>query len=425
MLAVDESGVSAAGRPHLLGLLAWLRALLTRRLTGAPGRAVDPAADDTGGSGTADTPWCTPLHEADQPAVELLTWISGDGPGPTTWGPVASAVLFPVEPRTYDAAGAVETGDEPVEPEELWAYGPGDLVPDGPDIVTAAQALSAAGGIDPRLLAGLNGGSIDRLASVLSDADGVLHAGAAAPPPGWATATPVPASHWDLVAHPDATAVAAAHLRSAVEGADPAGWTLIAVDAGLTDPGDWNPLAEALGLGPPLPVTLRVPGVEPALVDLGGLTPSPAYVIDIGDAATATSSELAARLAHVVDGIRAARGVDGVILAAHSWAGLVACDWMRAAPAGVLGLVTLGTPFSDPTVDDDAGGARAGRRAGRPGPGRHRARRPGAVRRPVRPRPARVRTAPAGRHRHRLADRLAGGAAGAPGTTDADAGPGG
>ncbi|MGC4831915.1 DUF6603 domain-containing protein [Micromonospora arida] len=355
-IAVDESGVSAAGRPHLLGLLAWLRALLTRRLTGAPGRSVDPAADDTGGSGTADTPWCTPLHEADQPAVELLTWISGDGP-PTTWGPLASAVLFPVESRTYEAAGAVETGDEPVEAEELWAYGSGDTVPDGPDIVTAVQALSAAGGIDPRRLAGLSGGSIDRLASVLSDADGVLHAGAAAPPPGWATATPVPASHWDLVAHPDAAAVAAAHLRSAVEGADPAGWTLIAVDAGLTDPGDWNPLAEALGLGPPLPVTLRVPGVEPALVDLGGLTPSPAYVIDLGDAATATSSELAGRLAHAVDGIRAARGVDRVILAAHSWAGLVACDWVRAAPAGVLGLVTLGTPFSDPTVDDDAGGA--------------------------------------------------------------------
>lgn len=362
-MAGDPTAVDPAGRPRLLGLLSWLRALLARGIRAAPGREPDSPADALGGSGTSVRPWATPLHSPGEAPVELLTWVGGDGP-PAGWAAAGLQLMLPAEEPAPDSDEAdAEDGETDDGETDDGDAGPAPwlatFVPTGAGVEAALGALSVAGGAHPRLLEPLTGGVLDAVADALLESDAVVPAAAAAPlEDGWAGGAAVPASHWGLVAAVATAEQVAAEVAGWTAAVPPTQWALVAVDAGLAAPEDWTAVAAACGLPAPVPLSLRVPGVDPALVDLGALPPAPAYVVDLADDGSATAEELSARLAHALSGIRAARGTTPVVLAGHSWAGLVAYDRVAADRSGILGLACIGTPlYTAPESDSPALGA--------------------------------------------------------------------
>ena len=358
----DPHAVAADGRPHLVRLLDRLPPLLNGR-AGISSHSDDDAPATTG-SGTLAGPWATPVHGPGAPAFEVLSWIDGDGPA-EAWAGSALGLLAPPPPFDPDAGDTGDTGDgdgEPAEGAEAdldeepeAGFQPGDgawpssFAPDGTAIAAAVAALAAVGGPHPLAAEDLHGAALDGLAIALAESDGLVTLYESDPgQPGWEVGAPVSASHWELPSHREAVQQVAAHVRSCT--VDALDWTLVVVDAGLADPGAWELLASSLDLPAPTPASLRVAGVDPALVDLHGLPSSPAYVVDLVDDAT-PMADLVARLRSALTQIRSVRGVDDVVLVAHSWAGLAATTLASESPGGVRGLCVVGTPFVPSACD--------------------------------------------------------------------------
>jgi large repetitive protein len=347
----DPHGVAADGRPHLVRLLDRLPPLLNGR-AGTSSRTDDDSPVTTG-SGTLAVPWSTPLHDPGSPSFEVLSWIDGDGPA-GAWADSGLALLAPPPPFDPDPpeAGEPEAGEPEPDAEDAEAeagFQPGDgawpmsFAPDGEALAAAVAALGAVGGPHPFSAEDLQGPVLDTLAMTLAESDGLVAVWESDPgQPGWEVGPTVPASHWELPSHRDAVQQVAAHVRRCT--ADALDWTLVVVDADLADPGAWEPLAAELGLPPPVPASLRVPGVDPVLVDLHGLPSSPAYVVDLADDG-APMADLVERLRAALTQIRAVRGIDDVVLVAHSWAGVASTTLAAESPGGVRGLCVLGTPF--------------------------------------------------------------------------------
>ncbi len=319
-----------SGGPDVAGSTAAVRCLLEALagMLAAPG--IDGVVQ---GSGAPDDPWQLGVGAAMPGPLALQLWLEPAGP--------PRAVL-------QDTLDALAAG--------------------GLDAPSLLAALLAVRGAAPWLADALHdrdldasGAALAALADTLTDTDGVLPAGLALPMDGdWELGTPVAASHLGIVAHGDALVQVRARVAARATALAPAPVvTLLLAPAWSADPA-WMALLAGIAPADVSQVTLRVAGIAPALVDLGGVTASDWIVVDLADDGDGPRSDAAALLDRVLDAVLRTRPGARAMLVAHSYLGLVALACAAKRPADVAGLVTLAAPLglgpelrlADPTQAD-------------------------------------------------------------------------
>ncbi len=323
LLAGSPGITAAAGAAAVQALLEILSASLA-----SPGQDGVVA----GGGAPAD-PWTLPIGSAGPVPLALTLWMEPAGP-PRAW----------LQP-TLDALAA------------------GGL--DAPSLLANLQGVrGAAPWLADALLdrdADADADALAVLADAISATDGVLPIALATPLDiGWEIGAPVVASHLAIVREPDALVQVHARIAALTASLAPSAvCTLLLAPPWSDDPG-WTTLLTGVDPATIANLTLRVPGVAPIQVDLGGVTAPDWLVVDLADDGDGPRADALAVLERVLDAVKRAQPGVQVVLVAHSYLGLVAEACAVARPTDVAGLVTLAAPLGtgiewrldDPVVAD-------------------------------------------------------------------------
>jgi len=346
-----DSALTADGAA-LVDTLRWpLQALLTDTV---PLTAERPAYLDLppAGYGTAQSPWTLPLQAAGSPAVELLCWVSPDGP-PAGWADPALALL-----------GKPPDTSEPAVPD-----------PQLPDIETVAEAVSLLApylDVPEWALAepGALAGALGALDAALAGTDGVVPAGAAQPSGADWTAGPVViAAHHQLPRAPEAVNAVLGEIDRLTAGMGRDLWSALLIAPPLAGAGCWDPLLSQASVADAVSVDLSAAGSDPAALDLSGLAAAGHYVLDFG-ARPMALADAAGRLGQAVTAVRRVKPGGKVVLIAHSYLAVAATQFVADLVAAgehptdvIAGLITLGAPLAPVEVPAfDAGGEAEGLR---------------------------------------------------------------
>ncbi len=314
------TGVSADGRAFLPQILPWLRGLLADALPDAPGNPLAGFSLPISGSGTYDDPWALPLTTTSTANVDALVWLEPAGPPPNWATPLIAA-----------ATGAA-------------------------DFSTLLQVAQNVAGFLPGLKNGLANNDSGLLASALNSLSGFFTGGDGVVPlasqvptsPNWTAGTTLASAHSSQPSDPAATSQILAQVDSLAGGAGSAR-TVLLLGPVFSDHTIWTAL-----LGDPnrhgataanTNFNLRVPGLDPAAVDLTTVTAQASwYTADLNDDGTGNVTSITAQIERLVARVQQLSGATPVTLVAHSTAGLAARAFTAAHPALVAGLITLGTP---------------------------------------------------------------------------------
>jgi hypothetical protein len=297
-IAVDLSGDGSAFLPNAL---AWLTALFSGNLPATP-LSLPPGT--VNGAGTYDDPW---LLAAAQD-VELISWLEPAGP-PSTWAGTLSALI-----------GSAGSFSDLVD----LANRLGRFVPD---------VHEAVAGNDPAALSD----ALDTLSAWLAASDGFVPAESQIPAGGtWTAGTAIHSAHTLQPSDPGAIA----QINAQIAAWNPSAKAVLLVGPALSDHSIWKALLTPVAVKPSF--NLRVPGVDPSVADLRGVTdPADFYTADLTENGL---PGVTLQIGRVVARIRELRPGVPVTLVAHSTAGLAARAFAQANPALVRGLITLGTP---------------------------------------------------------------------------------
>lgn len=323
LLTGAATGLSASGLPLLDAAREPLQALLTDHLPAFVG--IGPAPEvPPAGSGAWGDPWTVPLQEAGDPAVELLAWLDPDGP-PLEWG--------------------VPAAEDTAEDEEEVPLPP----PSSRDIIDAYLALApyledsaAVDADDPATAAG----NLNAAILALQSTDGLVPVDATFPATeDWSgEVLSLACAHHLLPGDPD-VAVA---IRDRAAGL-PAGTVTVLLAPALAGPDCWRPYLDLNGITDAQTVDLRVPGIDPADVDLGAVSAATHYVVNLADDGTRGLDDIVAQLDRVLTRIGGR-----FLLVAHSYTGLVGWHWTAAHPGRAAGLVLLGAPLTPVELLDES-----------------------------------------------------------------------
>jgi thiamine phosphate synthase YjbQ (UPF0047 family) len=312
------TGAAADGTPFPKLALGWLDALLTGRLPGKafPAGYAVPTVD---GSGTYDDPWCFSVTPEAARPLELLAWLEPAGPPPAWAAPLVAPLAAPGSfPHLLETARA--------------------LGPFVPEIGAALRAVDVE-----RISAHLF-----YLSTYLMSSDGVVPVSSQRPTGGtWTAGAIFECSHDRQPSHASAIAQILAQLD--VWAPLPASRAVLLLGPAFSDHAQWSALLAAApgSASAAAHFSLRQPGVDPAAIDLAGVTASADYyTADVADDGTGNLTSLTMQIGRVVDRIRAIRPGLAVTLVAHSTAGIAARAYAAANPAKVAGLITLGTPHA-------------------------------------------------------------------------------
>jgi len=326
VLSEETTSLTAEGVPFFLSLLDLAQLILTNRVPW-PGCELTPPALPVHGAGTPGEPWAIPLHSPGTEPVEVLTWLEPEGP-PTAWSNAAAGIA-------------------------------GDGTLDADDVISLAAQIGDACPEVAQALVGRNleiaTARLRMLATLLTDSDGLLPLVSATPSVPWETGEPVYASHDQLPSTPEASDQIRAWLDSITVAADPTSWSTLLLAPPLAGPKAWKNFLMSTPLAEQATINLRVPGVPPGNVDLGGVPSAHWYTVDLADDGTEPLVDVLGWLGRIVAAVRAAKPSSRVIIVAHSYLGLVAQAYASAHPDEMLGLVVLGSPVAQAdliNVDD-------------------------------------------------------------------------
>ena len=331
-VAAIATGVGADGSPHLPKMLPWLRGLLSDALPTVPGSALPSFSLPISGSGTYDDPWALPLTTSTTTSVDALFWLEPAGPPPGWATPLIAA-----------ATNAV-------------------------DFVTLFEVAQSVAGFLPGLSnglansdAGVLASGLGSLSSFFTTGDGVVPLASQVPvSPGWTAGTMLSSAHSAQPSDPAAVQQILTQIDSLAGGATGAR-TVLLLGPAFSDHTIWAALLADSNLhgvtAAGTNFNLRVPGLNPSVVDLTGVSAKAAYyTADLNDDGTGDLVSLGAQIGRVVARIQQLNGSAPVTLVAHSTAGLAARTFTAANPTLVQGLITLGTPHLGadlPFLSDD------------------------------------------------------------------------
>ncbi len=322
--------VSADKTPFLPNALNWLAALLADNLPSSPTDVAPLQGTPLPGNGVYEDPWRMALAGTGSRPVELLTWLEPQGP-PATWAAgLANAI------NVTGSFSALLTAAAP-------------LAQLAPEIRTAITATDLAG----------MAGDLAELATFFATSDGVVPIASQMPKdPAWATGSAVPGAHHVQPSNP-----AAINQIIAKVNALPGPHVALLLGPAFSNHNVWTPLLTQAGaVKGGTNFNLRVPNVDPANVDLSGVTAvNSYYTADLQDNGTGDLTSLTAQIGQVAARLAAIQPGAKIILVAHSTAGVAARAYAAANPANVAGLITLGTPHLgsglDPLVNPDVANA--------------------------------------------------------------------
>lgn len=325
--------VSSDGSAFLPDALSWLQSLLSHALPDALPTG-DPGLAELDGSGTYDDPWVLPLS-SDYPApVEALAWIEPAGP-PPNW---ASALIT-------QATGAADLSALMEVVQSVAAF-----VPD---------LRNALAGLDPTALAN----AVEDLEGDFAGGDGVVSSNSQIPTGGqWSAGTMLQSAHPSQPKDPAAVSQILTQVDSWASGGNR---VVLLLGPSFSDHTIWQTLLSDSHLNGTTDANanfnLRVPGVDPAAVDLSGVTAKVSYyTADLQDDGSGNLASLVAQIGRVVGRLGELQPGLKVTLVAHSTAGVPAREFAASNPALLEGLITLGTPhtgaslsfLTDPDVGD-------------------------------------------------------------------------
>jgi hypothetical protein len=316
LAALVSTATDSDGRIPLLAALDQLRDVLAHALPTRPDLPAVPSAPQVTGTGSYGDPWCTPLTDASTPLVsepiDLLCWME-PGP-PRDWAAFARSLL--------DA--------------------------DDPDLSTAARGIGGFLGDVSDSVAGLSPDTVSRWLSATAESidgtDGLVASDLTdlLPPGITAAATVSTAAHHVAPKNAEVVAAAKKHLQSNGAADVPAVFL-----APSFAPGDvWVELLTGVSPDQVVHVDLRVPGVDPALVDLTNVTNGTYYLVDLADDGSATLELLNTRIHRVVERVREVTGAAKVAIVGHSIEGIAAVSYAAVHPEVCQACVAIGAPFA-------------------------------------------------------------------------------
>ncbi|UWZ84403.1 DUF6603 domain-containing protein [Occallatibacter riparius] len=321
------TGVSAEGEAFLPQLFPWLRGLLADALPDIPG---DPLPDFTlpiTGSGTYDDPWALPLATTSSAGLDALLWLEPAGPPPSWANAFVSAAT-----SADNFFSFFQTA------QSVAAFLP--------------ELRNAIYNNDPILLTS----ALNDLSAVLENGDGVSQLASQVPTsPNWTAGTTLTSAHNKQPSDPQAISQILSQVDTMAGGAGSAR-TVLLLGPAFSDHTIWNALlADPNVHGTTAANTsfnLRVPGLDPASVDLTTVTAQASwYTADLQDDATGNTDSLVAQIGRLVARVQQLNGATPVTLVAHSTAGIAALKYTQANSALVQGLITLGTPHLGSSLD--------------------------------------------------------------------------
>jgi hypothetical protein len=321
--------VSTDKTPFLPAALKWLAALLADELPTSLGTP-PLAGAQLPGNGVYEDPWRLPLAGTGSRPVELLTWLEPQGP-PATW----AAPL-------HDAIGLTGSFSD-----LLSAAAPlAQLVPEIRNALSATNLAAMAG-------------DLTALSSFFATSDGVVPLASQVPAdPAWTTGTAVPGAHHLQPSNP----AAITQIINKVN-ALPGPHAVLLLGPAFSDHNIWTPLLTQAGaVKAGTNFNLRVPNVDPANIDLSGVTAvNSYYTADLQDNGAGELPKLTAQIAKIAARLAVLQPAPKLILVAHSTAGIAARAYAASNPATIAGLITLGTPHLgaglNPLVDPDIASA--------------------------------------------------------------------
>jgi hypothetical protein len=273
------------------------------------------------GSGLYDDPWSVPVDTG----MDLLTWLEPAGP-PATWAASEPALI----------GAAASFNDLFAAAQRLGAFLP-----------AAREAISDQSPVG--WIAGLQ-----TLSDWLAVSDGFVPQQSQVPiTPEWTAGTPLHSAH---TAQPS-DAAAIAQINAQIATWNPAAKVVLLLGPSFSDHRIWDALLAPVAVKPNF--NFRVPGMDPATLDLHGVTDAADfYTADFADNGLAG---IAAQIGRVVARIGELRPGVKVTLVAHSTAGVAARVFAAANAGLVQGIITLGTPHAGsillPLTDQQIGTA--------------------------------------------------------------------
>jgi hypothetical protein len=335
-VAAIATGTSASGSPFLSQILPWLRGFLSNALPASPGTALPAFSLPISGSGTYDDPWALPLTTTTTSSVDALLWLEPAGPPPAWATPLIAAATSAADFSTLFSVAQSLAGFLPA--------------------LNSGLANSNA----PLLTSGLGS-----LASFFATGDGVVSLVSQVPTSAdWTAGTTLTSAHSAQPSDPAAIQQILTQIDTLAGGAAGAR-TVLLLGPAFSDHTIWTTLLADPNVHGTIAANtnfnLRVPGLDPSVVDLSGVTAQAAYyTADLNDDGTGNLTSLAAQIGRLVARVQQLSGTTPVTLVAHSTAGLAARAFTAANPTLVQGLITLGTPhlgsslpfLSDPNIGD-------------------------------------------------------------------------
>ena len=319
-VAAIGTGVAADGTPYLPQILPWLRGLLSGALPTDPDGILPSFSLPIRGSGTYDDPWALPISTTADASVDALLWLEPAGP-PSNWAtPLIAAATNAADFSTLFKVAQTVAGFLP------------DL---NSDLANGDAGVLAS--------------ALNSLSSFFASGDGVVPLFSQVPTSAnWTAGTTLASAHSAQPSDPAAISQILAQIDGLAGGAGGAR-TVLLLGPAFSDHTIWTDLMADPNLhGTTVANTsfnLRVPGLDPSVVDLSGVTATAAYYsADLNDDGTGDLVSLSAQIGRVVARIQKINGSGPVTLVAHSTAGLAARAFTAANPSLVQGLITLGTP---------------------------------------------------------------------------------
>jgi hypothetical protein len=310
------TGVSSTGTDFTTPLAAWLASLLANDLPSSI--ILPPDFTSVAGSGTYDDPWQLPLGAGTSTAAGLV-WFEPAGPALAATG-ASEAVT-----AANDFGSLVD--------EIAWV---GRYLPALPTGLTSADLASG----------------LQSLGAHLTSTDGVVPVTSQLPTGGtWTQGTAIGAPHH--LQPSDASACAQIIAQVDAWAAYGSNRAILLLGPAFSDHTTWSTLlaqAEAAHAGvtnTAATFNLRVPGADPASVDLRPVTAiADYYTADLQDDGSSNTTALVTQIGLVLARIAALKPGASVILVAHSTAGLAARAYTAAHSTAIKGLITLGTPHA-------------------------------------------------------------------------------
>ena len=321
------TGVSSNGEAFLPQIFPWLRGLFSGALPDVPGDPLAGFSLPITGSGTYEDPWALPITITNSAGIDALVWLEPAGPPPSWANAFVSA-----------ATGAADFYSFFQTAQSVAAF--------LPDLNNALYNN------DPILLSS----ALNDLSALFETGDGISQLVSQVPTsPNWTSGATLTSAHNKQPSDPQAIAQILAQVDTTAGGTGSAR-TVLLLGPAFSDHTVWNALlADPNRHGATAANTnfnLRVPGLDPASVDLTTVTAQASwYTADLQDDATGSADSLVAQIGRLVDRVQQLNGSTPVTLVAHSTAGIAALKYTQANPSLVQGLITLGTPHLGSSLD--------------------------------------------------------------------------